>query len=705
MGPTGSRNSRRQEAAESEGSSFSETSSSEAASASDLHARLAVLKHEEAACDKQLAEVAGRWAHRQRQLQGKVDSNAKEISRLELEVYNVYHKMAFGRLPPKGPQRLRFVDGGRFSSFIAVVIVANTFTMTLRLIHPQHDKALRDVDSGFLAIYIVELILRVVYYRSSFLIGPVSLVWSHWLDSALVADGILLFFRQSSKPRSLSGYFRMLRLVRYLRILKIVQFLRRSNIAWVQGERFEGIMLVVIAANVLFMGVEIEYPEYEFLWFYMDNIFVLTFTFELACRVVHFGCAFFVDPARWHWNWLDVVIVLGGILDQWVLPALILINRSVGTWSNTMRFVQMLRLLRVIRVTRILRKVPQLYALLSGVFQAMQGMSWVMLLTLLVLYTCALVGVKLVGPRGIITSMGDAVQHKTVSTRRLHGHGGVGGAGDAGLDGPASAFPSLLDAMFNLFKVMQMDLSPMEPLFEWVPATKCVILVFVVVTNWAIFSILTAVVSEEMARATQADQEEMLEREKNQLSERLAEKIFDRADTDKSGFVSKSQLYSILKEEHEAQEFCFVMDLSREDLDEFVHILSRGEDGEEHVISREHFLHALEKQMHSVSQRCMMKLEKRLDHWGIQARTGMAKLEDLAVKWGDANAVATTRTPSPGFMASPSSGSPVSFRSASWPMWQLPLLSARTSAEQATPDLAISRVVPPGSDAGTTLPT
>lgn len=55
---------------------------------------------------------------------------------------------------------------------------------------------------------------------------------------------------------------------------------------------------------------------------------------------------------------------------------------------------------------------------------------------------------------------------------------------------------------------MNGDMAPMEDLYTKVPVSKLALGIFVVITNWAIFSIMTAVVSDNMARVTQATEEE-----------------------------------------------------------------------------------------------------------------------------------------------------------------------------------------------------
>ena len=49
---------------------------------------------------------------------------------------------------------------------------------------------------------------------------------------------------------------------------------------------------------------------------------------------------------------------------------------------------------------------------------------------------------------------------------------------------------------------MNGDQSVLEPLFDHAPLTKVIFVVFMIMTNWSILSILTAVVSENMITVT-----------------------------------------------------------------------------------------------------------------------------------------------------------------------------------------------------------
>merc|ERR1711981_622028 len=98
-------------------------------------------------------------------------------------------------------------------------------------------------------------------------------------------------------------------------------------------------------------------------------------------------------------------------------------------------------------------------------------MQWVMLLTLLVLYACAIVFTSLVG-KGFIS--GGAITPES-----------------------EEFFGSVSKSLFSLFKLMNGDTSVVEPICNNI-AGQLLFAGFMVISNWAILAILTSVVSDNM---------------------------------------------------------------------------------------------------------------------------------------------------------------------------------------------------------------
>ncbi|CAE8718031.1 unnamed protein product, partial [Polarella glacialis] len=179
------------------------------------------------------------------------------------------------------------------------------------------------------------------------------------------------------------------------------------------------------------------------------------------------------------------------VVDQWMMPFFSFICKVSGqepletghTMSQVMTTLRLARLLRILRLARLVRNIEPLYDLVVGVVQAMKGMSWVLVLTLVLLYLVAILSVRLMG-------------------QGLAMHGGQ--APIAVQD----AFPNIGQSMFVLFQVMNGDMEPLDQVFEAVPTTKIFAAVFIVISNWAILAIFTAVVSENMINSTETRRDE-----------------------------------------------------------------------------------------------------------------------------------------------------------------------------------------------------
>merc|ERR1719379_1987392 len=203
---------------------------------------------------------------------------------------------------------------------------------------------------------------------------------------------------------------------------------------------FQLFIMGTIAANSLIMSFESDFPDWAG-WFYVEQVLLIIFSFELLVRLRHWGCRFFYHESDIAWNWLDFIIVFGGIIDQWLMPALNLIETLMGRepqdsaqMGDIMTTLRMARLLRILRLVRLVKNIPPLFTLIVGILQAMQGMAWVLVLTAVFLYAFALLCVRLVG-HGLL----------------------FGGRAPPEI---GEIFPSVPQAMFVLFKVMNGDTEP-----------------------------------------------------------------------------------------------------------------------------------------------------------------------------------------------------------------------------------------------------
>lgn len=232
--------------------------------------------------------------------------------------------------------------------------------------------------------------------------------------------------------------------------------------------------------------------------------------------------------------------------------------------------------------------------LVVGILQAFQGMTWVMVLTFVTLYTFALLSVRLIG------------------------HGLIFGGPDD-MPEEAKVFTGMFDAMFILFKTMNGDVSDVQPLFEVFPLMKAITAGFMVISTWSILSILTAVVSENMISASEEAREdaaddikvEMLERSKVKLGE-----IFDGICTNANeppGHISLKTFNAALDDEDRLDEMIDASDMDKRDLRDIAYIISEREPtSNAFIIERDTFMLSLQQESETVTERALMRVECRL---------------------------------------------------------------------------------------------
>jgi len=343
------------------------------------------------------------------------------------------------------------------------------------------------------------------------------------------------------------------------------------------------------------MGIEADNPNWP-IWPYLEELVLLIFAFEITVRIKYAGCKFFcaIDRGDRFWNLLDFTIVAGGIIDLWLIPTFLIIrslmglpnNKHDGQLAQIMMLIRMARLLRILRMVRFIKTVPPLFNLLTAIAEAMGGIVWVFMLTSIVLYIFALLCVKLL--RDGIAYGGVAPE----SVQRL--------------------ISSVPESVFVLFSVMNGNMEVVKPIFETLPFMKLFFMLFIVVSSWAILSILTSVIAEKMILATDNHRKELARREADQqktLRQQQLDELFDSIDVNRNGLLDKRELQEVLDNATERLHFLDATSMSVADLLELFDIIS-SKDG---FVHRDDFIKAIDRHtldVHGHSYR--LRVEKKL---------------------------------------------------------------------------------------------
>jgi hypothetical protein len=306
----------------------------------------------------------------------------------------------------------RFVEAGWFQVVTALVIAANVVTMVVEADDANNKVKLALPDLLMLLFYIFELLSRILYFRGRFLRGPPSFVVWNVLDMAVVGaaalDQWVLPLLPVRNDPMVSSLLSMIRLLRIFRVLKIIRIFLQTDLSWTEEPKFQSFMGLVIAFNAILMGFETDIRWGG--WFYIEHLLLVIYIFELSVRMKRFGMIFL---SCWNqdivWNLLDFAIVVSSAIDSWLVPLVtMLINNVMGQESSrkkhggsnmgqVMMLMRMMRLMRILRLVKLVKSVKPLYFLISGVLAALQGVMWVLLLTLTLLYAMGILATRLIG--------------------------------------------------------------------------------------------------------------------------------------------------------------------------------------------------------------------------------------------------------------------------------------------------------------------
>jgi len=535
------------------------------AAAARLPREIDALRVKQASVEEAMEDLDGHWKRRRLPFEEDHAHISEQLQQLLEELEHATQPLIPEPIPA-GPTALRFVDGSAFSAVCNIVVLLNLGTMALAPKFADLASTFKVMDHLFLVWYVFELLSKVVYHQKSLFLGAPTVVWWNWLDLSIVVSGVidqwfmaLLAFMNGGELAINTSYLRMLRalrLFRVMRFLKILKAFLKSDLDWTEGASFQTFMAGVIAANALIMSLELDIPWKG--WVYVENFLQAVYTFELALRLKRMHCGFFTNFDIW--NYLDFVMVVSGALDLWLMPLIHGLEdlfaggsteqHGSSPMSGALQVLKIMRIFRVLRLVKLLKMVKPLYRLLTGVIASVKAMQWVMVLTFLTLYACAVVFTNLVG-KGLVTK----------------GH--ISPKADA-------YFGSVPKSLFSLFKLMNGDTSVVEPIARYVTG-QLMFAGFMVVSNWAILAILTSVVSDNMISSSQKANEEDERKIRDELHEqrvRRLKALFNEIDKDGSGCINTSEWNSMLQDRSLRRELMDATGLKEDILNDYFQYLA-----------------------------------------------------------------------------------------------------------------------------------
>mmetsp|Transcript_58556 Transcript_58556/g.117200 ORF Transcript_58556/g.117200 Transcript_58556/m.117200 type:complete len:639 (+) Transcript_58556:3-1919(+) len=167
------------------------------------------------------------------------------------------------------------------------------------------------------------------------------------------------------------------------------------KVPWIKTTQAHTVFGIVILANAVFIGVDVELGIEGFNWpmWITESIFLILFCVEISLRLAaerpHYRS--FFDA----WGCFDFAITLIGCVDAWVIS---LIFGSVEENAlSSLNVLRMFRLVRLVRLVRVLRMFSELVVLVQTIGSSIMAVAWMSLLLFLVMYTGSIVTVLLIG--------------------------------------------------------------------------------------------------------------------------------------------------------------------------------------------------------------------------------------------------------------------------------------------------------------------
>jgi len=453
------------------------------------------------------------------------------------------------------------------------------------------------LDEVFFMLLITEYSLRIAHRGCRIFWQDKQERTCNLIETATVFIGFLQYFVLPSFMKK--EHLRYIGILSYFRLSRVFRLLRLSSFVWTGDDWFQYLSGGVICLNAAVLGFETDSPAAA--WWWVNQGILCFFVFEIMVRLRLEGCKnFFTSEEELFWNWMDFTIVLLGVFDLWAIPisSMLFGTSTTSGFGRLVLLVRMLRMLRILRLLKLVKAVRPLYSLALGVTQAMQSIFWVLVFLVVTLYAFAILATRTIGHAKFIQEDSDLPP----ASRELFG--------------------SMWDSMFALFSIMnQQNWEAMGPLLDKIPAIKPVYVLFTICSTWALLSVLTGVVSDNMmsVREQQSQKDEEAVEERRIWLARWLRGVFAAADKDGSMTLERAEYRELLKSPFHLKRLQQVAKVPMQDLMQMFDILDVDHNG---LIEFQEFLVGFEWLNEPISGKSLLRL-------GHEIRTSSKAVEGL----------------------------------------------------------------------------
>eukprot|EP00746_Dinoflagellata_sp_MGD_P132067 gnl/MRDRNA2_/MRDRNA2_65794_c0_seq1.p1 gnl/MRDRNA2_/MRDRNA2_65794_c0~~gnl/MRDRNA2_/MRDRNA2_65794_c0_seq1.p1 ORF type:complete len:770 (-),score=131.39 gnl/MRDRNA2_/MRDRNA2_65794_c0_seq1:73-2382(-) len=302
---------------------------------------------------------------------------------------------------------------------------------------------------------------------------------------------------------------------------------------FVDSKLFTFLVYAAIIANACQMGMATDYTgdDWDFYWYISDHLFTGLFTIEMFIKLGFLGKDYFANG----WNLLDFFLVWMSIIDTWILGPIMAGNDSMKDLS----ILRMIRLLRIARLARLLKVFKELWMIIRGILDSLKTMLWVSMLLLLLLYTCSIMCVDMIGKASHLHPLYSQDPDVIMDWE------------DNANFNPYMYFGTILRSMYTLFNIVILTEFPEigRPIIEKQPHMFAFFLVFIIFTTFGVMNVIIGVIVDntmEAAKAIEEDDEHQVKQKKLALLSKIRDLVFA-MDEDGSGTIDLHELSTGMK--------------------------------------------------------------------------------------------------------------------------------------------------------------
>jgi voltage-gated sodium channel len=302
------------------------------------------------------------------------------------------------------------------------------------------------------------------------------------------------------------------------------------------NHRFGQMTLFMVIANALWIGFDADNNagqdvfSSELIFQIGECSFIAFFTFEIVVRVIALkNKAQFLSD---FWMRFDFVLVVTMYLEAFALPQLMNTNQSFAAFESPLRSARLLRLIRLVRLTRLVRSMPELMIIVLGMRAAVRSVISTLLLIGLNLYIFAIAFRISIGgdpdPKAQwFDGWSESLEEFDARTTGVY------------------RFRSIEDSVWTLMcagTLLDDATSVINDVKDYSFTMVCLFMVYVLITNFTLLSMLVGVLCEVVANVADQNKEEII----ITFVKSTLEEVLRAIDQNNDGTISEKEFTELL---------------------------------------------------------------------------------------------------------------------------------------------------------------